>query len=268
MTEVIAEIGWNHMGNMNLAKKMIEEASSAGASFAKFQTWSVKRLKDGAWDSDGRRDIYKNAELDLEDHLFLLKVANQNNIKFMSSVFSIEDAKLLKTAGVEYVKIPSFECRNTNLITYCNKNFKHIFMSTGTSLWNEIEDSIAKIDEDKRVIMHCISSYPCPPEFANLSKINNLKSLSSKVGYSDHVEGVEVAKASLFFSVDFIEKHFTLDKDLPGRDNKFSILPDELNELVSFIETLDKATKWHGLDYLQIEKDSRNSYAGRFDNNE
>ena len=138
MTKLIAEIGWNHMGDMKLAKKMILSAKKSGADFAKFQTWSVDRLKPGVWDTDGRREIYENAELDLNKHLDLKEYCDKVDIGFMSSVFSIKDAELLKQVTTDYVKIPSFESRNSDLIKYCVDNFNKLLISTGTSNFHEI----------------------------------------------------------------------------------------------------------------------------------
>ena len=130
MTKLIAEIGWNHMGDMVLAKDMITAAKESGCDFAKFQTWSVDRLKPGVWDTDGRREIYEKAELDLDKHLDLKNYCDEIGIGFMSSVFSIEDAELLKNVVTDYVKIPSFESRNRDLIHYCWDNFDKLLIST------------------------------------------------------------------------------------------------------------------------------------------
>ena len=139
---LIAEIGWNHFGDIDLAKKMIDSAKLSGADFAKFQTWSVSRLKSGAWDDDGRREIYEKAELSIADHINLINYCNKKEINFLSSVFSIEDAKILIDLNVKDVKIPSFESRNHDLISFCDKNFDRIFMSTGTSKLDEIKESV------------------------------------------------------------------------------------------------------------------------------
>ena len=133
MTDVIAEIGWNHMGDMSIAEKMIFEASNAGAKYAKFQTWSVSRLKSGEWDNDGRREIYEKAELSIDDHKLLIKLCQKYNINFLSSCFSLEDALLLKNLNQKKIKIPSFEVRNSKLIDFCLNNFEHVFISTGTA---------------------------------------------------------------------------------------------------------------------------------------
>ena len=126
--EVIAEIGWNHMGDMKIAEEMISQAAKAGADYAKFQSWSVKRLKKGEWDEDGRTEIYKKAELNKEKHEILINLCKSYEIKFLSSIFSIEDASMLLALGQKEVKIPSFEVANEKLLDFAAKNFARIFL--------------------------------------------------------------------------------------------------------------------------------------------
>lgn len=264
MVKVIAEIGWNHGGDMELAKKMILAAKESGATYAKFQSWSVERLKPGVWDEDGRREIYEKAELTKERHIELIDYCNQVGIKFLSSVFSIKDAELLVELGVKEVKIPSFESRNHELIEYCDKNFDTIFMSTGTSLFTEIEQSVKFVKNSKFYVLHCVSTYPCTPSMANLQRMNQFKTLGFSVGYSDHIQGVESAKVAIGEGAEVIEKHFTIDNDLPGRDNKFAVLPNEMKDLTDYIKMRDDMFVSHGDDFQQSELDSRNNYTGRF----
>ena len=264
MIKVIAEIGWNHCGDINLAKKFVESASKNGATYAKFQTWSTSRLKNGAWDHDGRKEIYEKAELSIEDHKTLIKCCEENNISFLSSVFSIPDAQLLLDLGCEIVKIPSFESRNHELISFCDNNFKTIIMSTGTSTFDEISESINKINNADLYLMHCVSVYPQDYSEANLPKMKKLMSICEKVGLSDHIEGVESSKVAVGEGAVIIEKHFTIDKNLPGRDNKFSILPEQLKDLTDFIKNRELMFNNLGLGYNEKENDSRINYTGRF----
>ncbi len=264
MTKLIAEIGWNHMGDMKLAKKMILAAKESGCDFAKFQTWSVSRLKRGSWDTDGRREIYENAELSFDKHIELKEYCDKVGIGFMSNVFSIEDAKLLKNVVKDYVKIPSFESRNTELIHYCLKHFKHLLISTGTSTFNEMRSIVVNIPHDKYTLLHCVSSYPCDFNIVNLPRMNTLKQLSNSVGFSDHAHGIESAVLSLGMGVDFIEKHFTTDNDLPGRDNKFAVLPSDMKRLSDYIKISEKVLDDKGMNFQDCELDSRNNYTGRF----
>jgi len=263
MTKLIAEIGWNHMGDMKLAKEMILAAKESGCDFAKFQTWSVDRLKPGVWDTDGRREIYEKAELDLDKHFDLKEYCDKVGIGFMSSVFSIQDAELLKQVVTDYVKIPSFESRNSELIAHCNSNFNKLLISTGTSNWNEVRVNTSHLPNV--TLLHCVSSYPCDFDIVNLPRIHDLKSLSNSVGFSDHTQGIEASVLSLGYGVDYIEKHFTIDNDLPGRDNKFAILPNEMKRLSEYIKIANKAMDSKGQDYQDCETDSRENYTGRFD---
>ena len=263
---LIAEIGWNHMGDMDLAREMIKKASENGATIAKFQTWKVSRLKPGEWDLDGRREIYNKAELSIDNHKFLLSCCKEFDIEFMSSAFSIPDAQLLLKLGCSKVKIPSFEVANYDLLKFCKLNFSKIFISTGTATKIEIE-KLARLFEDFKkdlVVMHCVSAYPCEASFINLPRILKLNKYFKQVGFSDHTQGIMAAMASLKYSPVAIEKHFTIDKNLPGRDNKFAILPEELNSLSKYLEMFNDFDKDNGLDYIEQETSSRDSYRGRF----
>ena len=264
MIKVIAEIGWNHCGDMGIAKKMIESAQSSGANYAKFQTWSTKRLKSGEWDSDGRREIYQKAELSKEDHLKLKSFCENLNIEFLSSAFSVPDAELLVEIGCSAVKIPSFESRNKELIAYCNENFSTIIMSCGTSTFDEIEESVGLINKADLYLMHCVSVYPGEYNEANLPKMNELKKLCNMVGLSDHIEGVESSKIAIGEGAVILEKHFTIDNDLPGRDNKFAILPKQLKDLTDYIKNRSLMLENLGLGFNDKENNSRLNYTGRF----
>ena len=264
MTKIISEIGWNHMGDMNLAKKMILKSKENGADLVKFQTWSVKRLKHGPWDEDGRLEIYKQAELSLDQHFELYEYSNKVGIDFFSTPFSIEDCEILKSVQSKFVKIASFESTNRELLEYCDRNFDTMFISTGTKSVDEVRESIKYIKNADFVLLHCISSYPTEPKNCNLPRINSLKKICDKVGFSDHTKGVEVTKISLEYDLDVIEKHFTLDQSLPGRDNKFALLPHELKDLSDYIKLREQVNFHHGDDYLEVEKESRKWMTGRF----
>ena len=266
MTKIISEIGWNHMGDMERAKDMISASKENGANLVKFQTWSVDRLKPGPWDKDGRLEIYKKAELSKDQHLELFEYSNSVGIPFFSSVFSIEDAKLSEFVQTRRVKIASAESRNIDLLSYCDGVFDIIYISTGASTIDEIKESIKCINKSQIVLLHCVSSYPLEVKYSNLPRISKLKKISRRVGYSDHTFGVEVSKMSLEYDIEVIEKHFTLDRDLPGRDNKFAILPHELKDLSDYIKERNDATySWDVNFILDCEKESRDVMTGRFD---
>ena len=262
--KIIAEIGWNHMGDLSLAEEMICAAKESGADIVKFQYWNPDYLKPGSWDSDGRREIYQKAELSKEDHLKLKSFCENLNIEFLSSAFSVPDAELLVEIGCSAVKIPSFESRNKELIAYCNENFSTIIMSCGTSTFDEIEESVGLINKADLYLMHCVSVYPGEYNEANLPKMNELKKLCNKVGLSDHIEGVESSKIAIGEGAVILEKHFTIDNDLPGRDNKFAILPKQLKDLTDYIKNRSLMLENLGLGFNDKENNSRLNYTGRF----
>ena len=270
MTKIIAEIGWNHMGDIELAEKMILEAKKSGADYAKFQTWSVQNLKSGSWDNDGRREIYEKAQLTHEKHLELINICKKYDIHFLTSVFNPNDVEFVSTL-INSVKIPSSEMNNKELIESILKYFKplenhHIFISTGSSLFSEILNviEIFKKNNMNFSILHCVSSYPCPYDKCNLDRINELKKYHTSTGYSGHCPGIFDAIASLEYNIDVIEKHFTIDNELPGRDNKFAILPSDLKFLCDYNKNRNDLKKLVSLDYQESEKDNRENYSGRW----
>ena len=149
--EYIAEIGWNFMGDINLAEKMITSASSSGGTIAKFQYWNPNKLKKGPWDVDGRRQIYENAQLSENKIKRLLDICTKNDIEFMVSVFNYEDAKFISKITTEKVKIPSHEVNNIDLISYCLDNFTKVYISLGACSEEEL-DKASKLINTKGVL--------------------------------------------------------------------------------------------------------------------
>ena len=260
----IAEIGWNHMGNISLAEKMIKAASKSGADYAKFQTWRVKNLKPGPWDMDGRRKIYEKAELSKEDYYKINKICKKYKIKFLTSLFNHSDFELIKKLNLKEIKIPSPENRNKNLLNFCSKNFSTIYLSTGAANLNEIKKSYSLIKKNKVNLMHCVSAYPCESKIVNLSRINRLKSINKEVGFSDHSNGILSAIISFSMGVTLIEKHFTIDNKLPGRDNKFAILPNDLSQLVESANKFSLMFENKNKGFIKQESEIRKIYTGRW----
>lgn len=260
--KIIAEIGWNHMGDIDLAKKMIDSAAQSGADYAKFQTWSVKNLSSGPWDEDGRRQIYEKAELNRDEHLELKGYCDSAGIKFLTSCFNTKDLVWLRDICDE-VKIASTECNNIDLVERASKLFSTVFMSTGTSKKSEWQKwkNLSNI-----IFLHCVSSYPCPAEVCNMKRMIVLQEEfgRDRVGYSGHYEGIEDAIIALSNGAIVVEKHFTTDNRLPGRDNKFAILPTQLSDLVYFRDIAKQMLTNQGADYQSCEQEARDLYAGRW----
>ncbi len=262
MTKIIAEIGSNHGGDISLAKEMTIAASESGADIVKFQVWSVKNLKNGPWDGDGRTDLYKKSELTKEKILHLYEFCLDKNIKFLVSVFNKEDLALLPNDYSNIIKIPSTEIDNLDLLKSCKERFDEIIVSTGSSTVDEVH--LAYDICFPCCMMHCVNIYPCSLENANLSRINLLKNTFPRVGYSDHTIGLSASMYAISHNCEYVEKHFTTNRELPGRDNKFSILPGELKELCSIRDQINTMTKDCKKDYMEDEEEMRNTYRGRW----
>ena len=267
--KIIAEIGWNHMGNINLAKKMIKAAKSSGADICKFQTWSEKNLVNGPWDNDGRRKIYKKAELSINDHKKIINYCKKLKIGFLTSVFNLNDLKRLKKLNLSEMKIPSHEIHNDKLISEVTKNYKTIYISTGASKWKEIL-RLKKLILNKKnkniYLMHCVSAYPCLATNINLPRINLLKKIKKNIniGYSGHLKGIDDGIASICYGATVVEKHFTINNDLPGRDNKNAILPNDLKTLCAFRDNFLLMKQFKGKNLQKCEYDIFKNYRGRW----
>jgi N,N'-diacetyllegionaminate synthase len=267
--KLIAEIGWNHMGNINLAKKMIRAAANSGANICKFQTWRVENLKPGPWDKDGRRQIYNKAQLEEKDYGILLKECKKNKVEFLTSVFNSNDIKFIKKLKIDSIKVPSHEIYNLNLINLAIKNFKTIYLSLGAAKEAEIKKIFKIINKKKNTkknifLMHCVSSYPLLDENVNLPKLEFIKKFTSKIGYSGHTKGIHDAIAAISKGAKVVEKHFTINNSLPGRDNFNAILPDKFLELKKFRDSFEKMSLNRGYGLQSCEKDIFKNYRGRW----
>jgi len=261
--KIIAEIGCNHGGDISLAKKMIDEAARVGADFVKFQTWQVKHLKEGPWMTDGRLDIYKKSELTRQQHYDLFDYCKSRNVRFLTSVFNVEDVEWL-SEFMDIIKVPSSEIANKELLKAVDANFENIIISTGASYANEVKRALRTVSPDRASVLHCVSNYPCEADNVNLSRIDFLKRLCRSVGYSSHYFGIQDSIAALDKDISYLEKHFTIDLALPGRDNRFSLLPYELKAICEYRDNLDKFNIDKGVDMQTCELDTYNNYRGRW----
>tara|TARA_Y100000310_G_scaffold345544_1_gene466306 strand:+ start:6823 stop:7623 length:801 start_codon:yes stop_codon:yes gene_type:complete len=259
--EIIAEVGWNFLGDMELAKRMIHKATEAGADYVKFQTWKVERLIPGPWDDDGRKQIYEKAELSENDHFKLRDECKKAGIQFLTSCFCIDDLDFIRLL-TDQVKIPSPEASNPMLVFKAQKMFNKVFMSTGASQTSEWEKwmNVANI-----TIMHCISSYPCEPVNFHMEKLKLIKKSMPYFGFSGHAPTIWDAVMAISLGASVVEKHFTLDNDLLGRDNKFALLPDKFKQIREYADAFVGMQTIHSLaDILPCEKDYRKYHKGRW----
>ncbi|MDL0147274.1 N-acetylneuraminate synthase [Campylobacter felis] len=253
---IIAEAGVNHNGDLNLAKKLIEQAAKAGADIVKFQTFkaedcvSIKAKKakyqlENTAKDESQLEMIKKLELSREAHFELMKHCKKHNIAFLSTPFDLESVAFLQSLNLSYFKIPSGEITNFPYLKAVAKCKKKVLLSTGMANLGEIEaalEILRKNGTKNITLLHCTTEYPAPFEEVNLNAIKTLKeAFKLKVGYSDHTKGIVAALGAVALGAVVIEKHFTLDKTMEGPDHKASLEPSELKELCEGIRTLEKA---------------------------
>lgn len=238
-TFVVAEVGINHGGNVETAKRLIEAAAKSGAEAVKFQTYRTeKRVARGS----PIFDILKKCELGEAAHRELARTARDAGITFFSTPFDPESVELLESLDVPAYKIASFDIVNLSLIRSAAAKGRPLIVSRGMASVAEIDRAIAVMETARAtyVLLHCVSAYPLKPEDANLRIIATLKRrYACPVGYSDHTIGVEVPVLAVAAGACAIEKHFTLDRNTPGPDHALSADPKGLATMVERIRALE-----------------------------
>lgn len=257
-TLIIAEAGVNHNGNINTAKQLVDIAALAGADLVKFQTFSADRLvTHGAAKADyqmlatdnleSQHAMLRKLELTESMHHELITHCKTQNIGFFSTGFDIESIDMLVRLGQELFKIPSGEITNLPYLQRIGSLQKSVILSTGMSDMCEIEAAINVLEESgtprsRITVLHCTTAYPVPISDVNLRAMQSIqKRFNVAVGYSDHTLGIEIPIAAVALGAKIIEKHFTIDRALPGPDHKASLEPSELKSMVEGIRNLEKA---------------------------
>ena len=257
-TLIIAEAGVNHNGDIELAKKLIDVAVNAGADFVKFQTFNADRLATHAAKkaeyqaqttdrNETQYEMLRRLELTPAMHHELIAHCKMRKIGFFSTGFDIESVDFLASLGQNLFKIPSGEITNLPYLRHIGRLGKPIILSTGMSNMPEIESAIKALEQagtlrSKITVLHCTTEYPTPMCDVNLRAMQSIQiELGVAVGYSDHTLGIEVAVAAVAMGATVIEKHFTLDRTLPGPDHKASLEPAELKTMVSSIRNIELA---------------------------
>tara|TARA_A100001015_G_scaffold239553_1_gene272878 strand:+ start:1593 stop:2591 length:999 start_codon:yes stop_codon:yes gene_type:complete len=256
--QIIAEAGVNHNGSLKKALKLVIEAKKSNADFVKFQIFKTENVvtrkagkssyqKRNSKDKETQFEMIKKFELPYDNFKIIKKHCIKSKIKFLCSPFDIESLQYLKKLGEKIIKIPSGEITNYPLIREVGKMQIKVIMSTGMSNYKEIKDSIKILTKNgtkkKNItLLHCNTAYPTPPEDVNLSVLKKIKKkFGIEVGYSDHTMGTEIPVAATCFGAKIIEKHITLNKNLPGPDHKSSLNPEEFSNMVSSIRNTEKA---------------------------
>jgi N,N'-diacetyllegionaminate synthase len=257
-TLIIAEAGVNHNGDLGLAKQLIDAAADAGADLVKFQTFNANRqvtrtakkadYQTQTTDGNGsQHEMLRRLELTEAMHYELVSHCATRSIGFFSTGFDIESVDLLVNLGQDHFKIPSGEITNLPYLRHIGQLQKTVILSTGMATLGEIEAAIDALEQAgtpraNMTVLHCTTEYPTPMNEVNLRAMQSIHAaFAVAVGYSDHTPGIEVAIAAVAMGASVIEKHFTLDRNLPGPDHKASLEPKELESLVSAIRNIEIA---------------------------
>jgi len=257
-TLIIAEAGVNHNGEIDLACKLIDVAAESGADFVKFQTFSTSRLTTrnagkaeyqrlATGETESQYAMLQRLELTRSDHEALIQRCQECGVEFLSTGFDIPSIDMLVELGMQQFKIPSGEITNLPYLRHVGRYNKPVILSTGMSTLDEIESALkiletAGTSHDKISVLHCNTEYPTPMTDVNLRAMLTIRdTFKVAVGYSDHTLGVEAAIAAVALGATVIEKHFTLDRNLPGPDHQSSLEPDELKMMVTAIRNVELA---------------------------
>jgi N,N'-diacetyllegionaminate synthase len=255
---IIAEAGVNHNGSLKTAKQLVEVAAESEVDMVKFQTFSAGRLvttsaikadyQNQTTDaSESQHEMIRKLELSRETHEELMAYCNQCGIEFFSTGFDIQSIDLLLDLGLKQFKIPSGEITNLPYLRHIGRYGKPVILSTGMSNLGEIETALDVLEtsgtsRNQVTVLHCNTEYPTPMEDVNLRAMLSIRdALGVDVGYSDHTLGIEIPVAAVALGATVIEKHFTLDRTLPGPDHRASLEPYELKAMVRAIRNIEQA---------------------------
>ncbi|MCZ4407248.1 N-acetylneuraminate synthase [Cryomorphaceae bacterium 1068] len=261
---IIAEAGVNHNGDLEKAKMLIDAAAEARADFVKFQTFSAERIVSGGakkatyqknnlgGNDENQFNMLKKLELRPEYHQILIDYCVSRGIKFLSTGFDEKSIDFLDKLFTPLFKIPSGEITNKPYLEHIASKGKPVILSTGMTKLLEIEDALKILTEkglvkDQITVLHCNTEYPTPMSDVNLKAMLQIKDeLGVQVGYSDHTLGIEVPIAAVALGAKVIEKHFTLDRRMPGPDHAASLEPHELKAMVAAIRNIEAALSGDG----------------------
>lgn len=254
---IIAEAGVNHNGSLDTAKKLIKVAAEAGADFVKFQTFKSEKLvsrvapqaqyQNESSPAKNQLEMIKKYELDEKTHLNLIQECKKYSINFLSTAFDMESIDLLLKMNIPLYKVPSGELTNLPYLRKIGSLKKEVILSTGMANLSEIEQAIevlikAGSSRAALTVLHCNTEYPTPFQDVNLRAMQTIAdAFKVSVGYSDHTLGIEVPIAAVALGATCIEKHFTLDRNMPGPDHKASLEPQELKAMITAIRNIEQA---------------------------
>jgi len=262
---IIAEAGVNHNGDLQKALALVDAAAEAGADYVKFQTFKADKIVNpNAQKADYQKNnmqgeeytqfgMLKKLEMGEDWYPVLIKRCKEKGIHFLSTGFDVDSIDFLNDLEIPFYKIPSGEITNKPYLQHIARKGKDIILSTGMANLQEVKDAVKVIEaegisRERITVLHCNTEYPSPMQDVNLLAMHHIaRELDVKIGYSDHTLGIEVPIAAVALGAVVIEKHFTIDRTLPGPDHAASLEPDELKAMVSGIRNIELAIAGSGI---------------------
>jgi len=255
---IIAEAGVNHNGSMELAYRLIDAAKEAGADYVKFQTFIPELLVSkkaekaeyqikATGDDTTQQEMLSQLALSQEQFKLLFRYCTERGIGFLSTAFDNESLKFINDLNLDYHKVPSGEITNLPYLKMIAGFGKKVILSTGMSTLDEVKEALqvllsGGIKREDITALQCTTEYPAPYNEVNLLAMKTMgESLGVSTGFSDHTQGIEIPIASVALGAVIVEKHFTLDKNLPGPDHKASLEPKELKQMIRSIRNVEMA---------------------------
>lgn len=262
---IIAEAGVNHNGDLQKALALIDAAAMAGADYVKFQTFKAERIVNPSaqkadyqknnmqGEEDTQFGMLKKLEMGEDWYPVLIQRCQEKGINFLSTGFDVDSIDFLNHLDIPFYKIPSGEITNKPYLQHIAQKGKDIILSTGMANLQEVKDAVKVIESegitrDRVTVLHCNTEYPTPMQDVNLLAMHHIaRELQVKIGYSDHTLGIEVTIAAVALGAVVIEKHFTIDRTLPGPDHAASLEPEELKAMVNGIRNIELAIAGSGI---------------------
>jgi sialic acid synthase SpsE len=267
--KIVADLSSNHMGDIELAKQMIQKAAAVGVDCVKVQSWRADKLsKSFKGDYQSTYERHKKTQLSDENHFELMDWCKKNHVEFLTTCFDIDRIEFLVSLGLKTIKVASSDCASTTLLKQLMDHFDTILVSTGMTTADEIQKTIRLLEGHNYVMLHCMSIYPTPLNKCNLKRINWLKAQGvQRVGFSDHSLGVEAATAAMTMGIEIIEKHLTLDRTLPGKDQQMSTTPDEFAKICQWRDLCIEMSGDEKPPLSEEEMNLRTIYIGKWGDN-
>lgn len=261
--QVIAEVASNHGGDQRLAKEFIRLAAEAGADFVKFQSWQARHMSP----NDPQYEWFVRSELSDAAHYELIEECGRQGIQFLTTCFEVERVPFLASLGISTIKVGSADTSSLRMLRLLREHFEHVILSTGMATNEEVRNAVEVLRGRPYTLMHTVSLYPTPPDRVRLRRMLWLRQFTPSAGYSDHSVGLDAVKIAIAAGAAYVEKHFCLSRNGPGRVMPWDMTPEELEEIVRFSRMGEPIMGEEQLPITDELLAARARYIGRFGDN-